>query len=294
MLLLGLAVPMAMSPKPAVPAVPAASSAPLSEAEAPAGTGPRPTHAVSAGWSITLWERGAGVLQVEALENGAVLSIRQEDRYRVHVVTLPDTGRMGIEELYYGLPSRTVQRLDVTVVSGSLRYRGFRAGDRGRFLGETEASMLLVLAVFGDSIAVGERTTGPLVDANGWADRLVARLPGYRLSENGVSGGGAACWGQYHTGRVTSQQPLVVIVAFGVVDTQTFGDCHANLPQFRAAMDRMLTALRAGVAPGVPIYVSAILRSKNLGEADRADYNDVLADEAAQHGSVYVDPSPAI
>jgi lysophospholipase L1-like esterase len=281
-LLPGPAVPAATVPRPAVPPAAAAQSR------------QPPLHVVSAGWSITLWEQGARVLQVDALENGVVLSIRQEDRFRAGVVTLPDTGRWGIERLYDGLPARSVQRLDVTVVSGSLRYRAFRAGEHGRFLGGADASKLRVLSVYGDSIAMGERTTGPLRDANGWADRLTARLPGFRLSENGRAGGGARCWGQFHTGRVTSEQPLVVIVAFGVIDTQTFGDCHANLAQFRSAMDRMLTALRSGVAPGVPIYVSAILPSRNLGEAERADYNDVLSDEAAQHGSVYADPSPAI
>jgi lysophospholipase L1-like esterase len=278
------------------PPVLAAAHVPQSQREAQAAAQIRQPQlkVVPAGWSITLWMQGSHVLQVAALENGAVLSIRQEDRFRAAAVTLPDTGLVRIDRLYEGLPPRNVQRLDVTVVSGSLRYRAFRAGDDGRFLGAPEASKLRVLSVYGDSIGMGERTTGPLRDANGWADRLAARLGGYRLSENGRAGGGARCWGQFHTGRVTSEQPLVVIVAFGLIDTQTFGDCHATLAQFRSATDRILAALRSGVAPGVPIYVSAILPSRNLGEAERADYNDVLADEAGEHGCVYADPSPAI
>ncbi len=286
--MLGSAVPTALSPETVVPAVAAVAHARQPQVQQPQ------LHVVPTGWSITLWMQGSHVLQVEALENGAVLSIRQEDRFRAATVTLPDSGRVMVNPLFDGLPVRNLQRLDVTVVSGSLRYRAFRADDHGRFLGRVAASKLRVLSVFGDSIAMGERTTGPLRDANGWADRLTARLPGYRLSENGRAGGGAWCWGQFHTGRVTSQQPRMVIVAFGVIDTQTFGDCHATLGQFRSAMDRILTALRSGVAPGVPIYVSAILPSRNLGEAERADYNDVLSDEAAQHGCVYADPSPVI
>ena len=286
-LMLGSAAPTALSPETVVPAVAAVARAPQPQSQ------PQ-LHVVPAGWSITLWTQGSHVLRVDALENGAVLTIRQEDRFRAATVTLPDAGRVTVNQLFDGLPARNPQRLDVTVVSGSLRYRAFRVGDHGRFLGGATASKLRVLSVFGDSIAMGERTTGPLRDANGWADRLTARLPGYRLSENGRAGGGAWCWGQFHTGRVTSQQPRMVIVAFGVVDTQTFGDCHANLAQFRGAMDHILTALRSGVAPGVPIYVSAILPSRNLGQAERADYNDALAHAAGRHGCVYADPSPAI
>jgi hypothetical protein len=84
-----------------------------------------------------------------------------------------------------------------------------------------------------------------------------------------------------------------VIVAYGVnnmLPGPDYWGCDGDLDDFRQAMKHILSELQASL-PGIPVYVGAILPTPRVSEETRAAWNQVLIDETAAHGDVFVDAS---
>ncbi len=244
---------------------------------------------LKAGQSYVFAERGATTISLVLTQNGATLAIRQSDKYFPYEFTLGNTGTRATVPIQWGLPSSAVIKFQVTVVSGTLVFKGVVL-DAGALVPLAQAQALPVLTVYGDSIGDGWNSGGPINDSDGYADQL-AGLLGHRLSSQSVPGMSAYCWGQYHVQDVVRSRPSIVIEAFGTNDVAgDFWGCKPTQDQFRSALDSMFSQLLARLG-SVPIYVSAILPRQDI---DVTSWNSIIQTEAGTYGLPYIDPSGSL
>jgi lysophospholipase L1-like esterase len=190
-----------------------------------------------------------------------------------------------------------VEQLRITVQSGALELdrfwlygNGSSASGRPRIAKPGPAGALPLIAAYGDSIADGQVTTGPLHDSLGWLEDLGA-LRGVRVTNESQGGQTATCWGQYHVDSVVARHPGTVVVAFGVNDLTGYGCATDTLASFEQAMGSILDQLHAGL-PGAKVYVSAILPYGSATHGNQiVVWNTATARTAADHGAVFEDPS---
>jgi lysophospholipase L1-like esterase len=196
--------------------------------------------------------------------------------------------------------TRGLTRVTLSALQGALDLRSVYlhqalGGARPVIVPTTEAVALPLLTVWGNSITSGDKTLGLARNSDGWVDRL-ATARGLRVSNKAVGGSSASCYGRGKVEQVIATDPDLVIVAYGTNDMlpgPDFFGCDATMETFREAMDAMLTELEQGL-PGVPLYLGAILPTARVPEATRAEWNAVLHEVAAAHGTPVVDPSPAL
>jgi lysophospholipase L1-like esterase len=221
--------------------------------------------------------------------NGSTLTVFINNKAAGYRVTLGTSGDQTVRLAWNLAPGP--QRFSMIATSGEVDILAWSYPLGGARM---QAGGMPKMVVYGDSIAAGRFTGGGDNQTGGWADQLPSLL-GTRVANVGAPGMSAACWGASHLGRVRGQSPSgPIIVAFGTNDMvpgKDAGGCNPTKSQFRAGIDTILTGLSD---LGQPVYVSAILPVKNASESNRADWNDILQDEAAAHDDPYVDPSPVL
>jgi hypothetical protein len=238
------------------------------------------------GGSTSFYVDGPRV-QVDLVANGATLFASVNRKSQGKVLTLPDTGDVVRVTLAWGLPAGP-QRITLTAREGSLDIRRWVIPG-----GRMVAGELPLLAVYGDSIALGMTAGGTSGFTGGWAD-AVAPMVGHRVTNLSAGFTSAACYGKTFVGALLATDPDAVIVAFGVNDMITGPNgwgCTTDLDGFIAAMGEIL----AGTDTlAVPVFVSAILPTGRVREATRAIWNAALEAEVGAHAATWVDPTVVI
>jgi GDSL-like Lipase/Acylhydrolase family len=267
---------------------------------------------LQSGETMTLWMRNATTMQLRWAANGARLWVRLDDEFFNPLeVSAGGSGRVRTTMVAWGM-SPGVRSVSVTVVSGTLDLRGVvlsrpAHGGKPELLGDTPPPDVPTMALYGDSIVGGQGSVG----GDGFGQRLATAL-GMRISNQAVAGSSAGpprghrppaapafdlgCYGRQRVGNVVATDPDAVVLAYGtnnMLPGPDYWGCDSDLADFRSAIESILSQLDEGL-PGVPVYVGAILPTPRVTEETRSDWNQVLIDEAAQHGALYVDASSTL
>ena len=246
--------------------------------------------------TMTFWTRGTSQVHLIDVANGAGLSIGLDDRATRFSMRLPVTGEHRHRALIQWGMARGTDKVTVTVTSGALALEGvWLAGGGGIVPGLMEpstAAALPLVSVFGDSIADGQYTGGPVRNSTGWAD-VLTRLRRVAVTNQSMPGAAATCWGRRHVADVVARHPDAVVVAIGVNDLARYG-CDSSLASFTDALGAIIDGLRSGL-PRALITVSAILP---MGDPNRAGqvgtWNTAIRRVAGSHDVGYVDPTGSL
>ncbi|MBI4261764.1 MAG: hypothetical protein HY658_14510 [Actinobacteria bacterium] len=254
--------------------------------------------------SFELWIENASAVAFDHVANGAQLRVRLDGRFLHFIdVQTPSGGAVQRTTIAWGLRPG-VHKVMVTVRSKVLDLEAIvltlpPASGTPAVLAPALALARPNLVVYGDSIANGADT---LNDLDGWADRLAAKL-GYRLYNLGVGSSSArmetateTCYGRNHVAQIVGADPDLVILAYGtnnmIPGPDAFG-CDTTLEEFRDGIHSILSQIAAEL-PGVPVRLGTIPPTSRVTDEDRAAWNQVLADEAAEHGVPLVDPNQTL
>lgn len=259
------------------------------------------------GETTTIWTRGAHRLDLEYTADGAVtFTVDQAHKafppgysvgsgragrtpvplprtavptYRVRATASPSLVRV-----QWGFPAKPQEFTLRNESLGTLHVRAvWLRGPDPEVIPPTGRPLL---AAMGDSLALGERTGGPMNSSGGYADRLSGR---WTVANFAVGGTSATCYGRFHVGQVVAAQPAAVLVAYGTNDlTGDFTGCRGSIDEFRTSMDDILEQLHDGL-PDASVSVGAILPRLGVRPQKLVRWNDVLQDVAADHGAAFVD-----
>jgi hypothetical protein len=210
---------------------------------------------VPTGSTATFWATGTNQVHLVDLANGAGLSISLDDRATAFSMRLPATGEHGHRTLIqWGMAGGT-DKVTVRVTSGALaleRVWLYGGGSRAPGLMDpSSANALPLVSVFGDSIADGQYTGGPVRNSTGWAD-VLTRLRRVAVTNQSMPGATATCWGRGHVGDVVAHHPDAVVVAFGIND---LGGTAATRRSRRSPTRS--TPSSTGCDPGSPAHGSS-------------------------------------
>ncbi len=249
--------------------------------------------------STTFTVRNTASISIGYLANGVRVRVGIDDQYLAYVFTGPTGGAVAHRVIGWGLTSG-FEKVTLTATHGTLDLRtvsllqaagrGIPSVVNGATIGATP-----LLGVFADSIGSGLRTLGPVRDSDGFAERLAA-IRGWRVTQRGLGGASAGCWGTTYANRIVNAHPDVVIVAFGTNDMipgADFYGCDDTLAQFRSAVESILGTVGSGL-PGVPVFVEAIVPTTKVDDATRAKWNQALSAAAKDHGDRVIDPSSVL
>ncbi len=256
---------------------------------------------IAKGKQYTFFVQNTSAVSLRYTAAGASFRVNLDDRWAGYSFTTPSGGTTRRLTVAWGL-TPGLEKITLTVTNGTLSLQAIealQAAGKGKALvvAPSDAKVNPLLAVYGDSLAAGQRTLGPDNRTDGYSNRLVSILR-MRLLNRGVGAAGAKCFGVAHVNSVIGSNPDVVVVHYGLVDMvgQPYTDCDPpTIEEFETAMGQMLDAFQAGL-PDARIVVLAILPTARPGvtETTRADWNAVLQRVSSARSIPYVDPSPSL